>query len=158
MKENVMTGLDALNEYKQEIEMAKQTFNKSYAFKSILYKMKNNKDLTLTICGRPNQIHDFNNYQLKPDTLNLDLIANWLITRNMAGVCGLNKSCLSPILYLFVKIFNRKMSKNGLLLNLDYLFLYGFLNSTENIIHDYNLNYEEVKQSLNTVQNLLDKI
>ena len=50
------------------------------------------------------------------------------------------------------------MSKNGLLLNLDYLFLYGFLNSTENIIHDYNLNYEEVKQSLNTVQNLLDKI
>lgn len=29
MKENVMTGLDALNEYKQEIEMAKQTFNKS---------------------------------------------------------------------------------------------------------------------------------
>lgn len=88
-----MTGLDALNEYKQEIELAKQTFNKSFAFKSILYKMKNNKDLTLTIFGRPDQIHDFNNYQLKPDTLNLDLIANWLITRNMAGVCGLNKTC-----------------------------------------------------------------
>uniref|UniRef100_UPI001A9AC0AC hypothetical protein n=1 Tax=Enterocloster aldenensis TaxID=358742 RepID=UPI001A9AC0AC len=71
---------------------------------------------------------------------------------------GLNKTCFSPMLYMFVKIFNRKMSKNGLLLNLDYLFLYGFLNSTENIIHDYNLNYEDVKQSLSTVQNLLDKI
>lgn len=49
--------------------------------------MKDNRALALTICGRPDQIHDFNNYQLKSDTLNLNLIANWLITRNMTGVC-----------------------------------------------------------------------
>lgn len=49
------------------------------------------------------------------------------------------------------------MNKSGLLLNLDYLFLYGFLNNTENMIHDYNLNYVEVKQTLKTVQELLDE-
>lgn len=152
-----MTGLDALNEYRQAIESAKQTFNKSFAFKSILYKMKYNRALVLTICGRPDQIHDFNNYQLKSDTLNLNLIANWLITRNMTGVCELSKICFSPIIYIFIKRFNKKMNKSGLLLNLDYLFLYGFLNNTENMIHDYNLNYVEVKQTLRTVQELLDE-
>lgn len=152
-----MTGLDALNEYRQEIESAKQTFNKSYTFKSVLYKMKNNKDLILTICGRPDQIHDFDNYQLRPDTLNLNLIANWLITRNMTGACELSKIYTSPMLYIIVKIFNRKMNKRGLLLNFDYLFLYGFLNSSENMVHDYNLSYEDVKQTLRTVQDLLDE-
>lgn len=152
-----MTGLDALNEFRQEIELAKRTFNKLFAIKSIVYIIKNKKDLILIICGSPDQINDFNNYQLKPDTLNLNLIANWLITRNMTGVCELSKMCLSPLLQIRVKIFNRKMNRNDLLLNPDYLFLYGFLNNPENMIHEYNLNHEDVRQTLNTVQNFLDK-
>lgn len=150
-----MTGIDAFNEYRQEIELAKRAFNNMFAFKSISCEIKHNRKLVLTMCGRPDQIRDFNNYQLKMNTINLKAIANWLTIRNMTGRCELSKRCFSPKLHILARNFNQDMAKNELLLNLDYLFLCGFLNNTENMIKKNGLSYEEVKQSLEAVQILL---
>lgn len=149
-----MSGLDAFNEYKQEFQSAQLAFNNIYAYKHIIYG-KGKKYLSIMICGKPNQIYDFETYQLNTNTMNLNSISNWLIFRQMTGRCEINKRCLSVKLYLWARSFNKRMKKNNLLLDPDCLFLSSFMNSTEDVINTHNLTYNEVKDLLEAIQTLL---